>query len=354
MIYSEEAKATAAKVELILKVARAAFVDAIDFLACIETLEAGNQPEIIQSLGAAKAGRTAELIQRTLFGHCLMSVMTAFDPLRSGDFHLAVGMALVAQQTPRMALCMMKGTNLADIEAAERHWAECLNFEHLGALRTYRNKSVAHMSEYPADMDQPLVHQLFDLARMTAKVVELLARGTGIAQVSLASQVVPFRENGRAFWDKWKQPDGVKTPLARSEELLTRVKEALTPNRLPLLIVIDGADGCGKSSLASWLAWQLGMPAVQLDLYLTDLTPMRWLTTELARVVKHRIDNGRPVILDGVCALDVVDQIKYKADFLIFLRGGSEQSSLAPQIAAYRSRQRPDELAQFTLEGYVE
>jgi hypothetical protein len=99
----------------------------------------------------------------------------------------------------------------------------------------------------------------------------------------------------------------MKTPLLRSEELLTRVKEALTPNRLPLLIVIDGADNSGKSSLASWLAWQLGMPAVQLDLYLTDLHPMRWLTAELARVVKHRIDNGRPVILDGVCALDVVD-----------------------------------------------
>ena len=82
---------------------------------------------------------------------------------------------------------------------------------------------------------------------------------------------------------------------------------------------------------------------------------MRWLITEFARVVKHRIDNGRPVILDGVCALDVVDQIKCKADFLIFLRGGSERSSLAPQIEqAYRSPQRPDELADFTLEGYVE
>jgi hypothetical protein len=130
MTYSEEAKATAAKVELILKVARAAFFDAIDFLACIETLEAGNQPEIIQPLTAAKAGRTAELIQRALFGHCLMSVMTAFDPVRSGDFHLAVGMMLIAEQTLRMALCGM------DIEAAEGHWAECLNFEHLGTLRT--------------------------------------------------------------------------------------------------------------------------------------------------------------------------------------------------------------------------
>jgi 2-phosphoglycerate kinase len=66
----------------------------------------------------------------------------------------------------------------------------------------------------------------------------------------------------------------MKTPILRSAELLDRIKEALTPNQLPLLIAIDGADGCGKSSLASWLAWQLGIPAVQLDLYLTSLEPV--------------------------------------------------------------------------------
>ena len=56
MTYSEEAKATAAKVEQILKVAKASFFDAIDFLGCIEMLEAGNRPEIVQSLAAAKRG----------------------------------------------------------------------------------------------------------------------------------------------------------------------------------------------------------------------------------------------------------------------------------------------------------
>jgi AbiU2 len=207
MTYSEEAKATAAKVERILKVAKVSFVDAIDFLGCIEILEAGNRPEIIQSREAAKAERAADLIQRALFGHCLMSVMTAFDPVRPGDFHLRVGMTLVAEQIPRMALGEMKGTSLADIEAAERRWAECLNFEHLESLRAYRNKSVAHMSQFPAGMQQPVVRHIFDLAKMTAKVAELLANGTGIAGVSLESQIVPFRESGRAIWEKWKQSD---------------------------------------------------------------------------------------------------------------------------------------------------
>jgi hypothetical protein len=149
----------------------------------------------------------------------------------------------------------------------------------------------------------------------------------------------------------------LKKPLPGSEELLARIKQALTPNRLPLLIVIDGADLCGKSSLASWLAWQLGVPAVQLDLYLTDLHPIQWLASELARVVSHRIDNKkrpRSVIIDGVCALDAVDQIKRKADFLVFVRGGDEGSSLAPQILAYRSQRRHDQLAHFTLDGWVE
>ncbi len=203
--YSEEAKATAAKVERILKVARAAFFNAIDFLNCIEALEAGNRSEILRSLEAANAGPAADLVQKALFERLLMGVMTAFDPVRRGDFHLGVGMKLVAEEAPRIVLCQMRGANLADIEAAERRWDECLkNRESLNALRTYRNKVVAHLSEYPADKDKPIVRQLFDLAARTAKVAELLAHGTGIAAVSLESQVIPFRESSRAFWEKWK------------------------------------------------------------------------------------------------------------------------------------------------------
>jgi hypothetical protein len=58
------------------------------------------------------------------------------------------------------------------------------------------------MSQFPANMQQPVVRHLFDLARMTAKVAELLAHGTGMAKLSLESQVVPFRESGRVFWEK--------------------------------------------------------------------------------------------------------------------------------------------------------
>jgi uridine kinase len=143
----------------------------------------------------------------------------------------------------------------------------------------------------------------------------------------------------------------MKLPIPRSEELLDQIKQALTPDRLPLLIAIDGVDGVGKSSLASWLGWQLGMPAIQLDLYLTSLEPIQWLTPELQRAVSCRLDRDRPVIVDGILILDALDQIGRKADFFVWV-DSDRHSSLTPQMAAYRSRQRrtPD----FTIAGYTD
>ena len=140
-------------------------------------------------------------------------------------------------------------------------------------------------------------------------------------------------------------------PIPRSNELLDQIKEALTPNRLPLLIAIDGADGIGKSSLASWLAWQLGMPAIQLDLYLTSLEPVQWLTADLQRAVSRRLDRECPVIVDGVLVLDALDQVGCKADFLIWV-DGERDSSFTQQLVDYRAceRRSPD----FTIAGYTD
>jgi pantothenate kinase-related protein Tda10 len=150
----------------------------------------------------------------------------------------------------------------------------------------------------------------------------------------------------------------MKEPIPRSDELLDRLQEALTPNRLPhrlpLLTAVDGADGIGKSSLASWLAWQLGMPAVQLDLYLTCLKPVRQLTEELQRVVAHRIDRKRPLIIDGVLALDALDQIGRKADSVIFVMSNYTTSPLASQVEEYQSRRELPQRANFIIDGYSE
>jgi uridine kinase len=145
----------------------------------------------------------------------------------------------------------------------------------------------------------------------------------------------------------------VKVPIPRSVELLDRVRTELTPDRRPLLIAIDGADGIGKSSLASWLAWQLGTPAIHLDLYLTCVQPIQWLTPDLKRVVDRRLDQKRPVIVDGVLILDALEQIGRSADFVVFVKGVGS-ISLAGQLVEYRERRNLPGCADFSLEGYVE
>jgi hypothetical protein len=144
----------------------------------------------------------------------------------------------------------------------------------------------------------------------------------------------------------------VKEPIPRSVELLDRVQTELTPDRRPLLIAIDGADGIGKSSLASWLAWQTGMPTVHLDLFLTSLHPIQWLTADLKHAVDRRLDRKRPVIVDGVLVLDALDQIGRKADFLVFVKG-TAGIGLASQLADYWLRPKLPERAHFTLDGYA-
>jgi hypothetical protein len=147
----------------------------------------------------------------------------------------------------------------------------------------------------------------------------------------------------------------MKQPLTRSPELLQAVKTALTPQRLPLLIAIDGADGCGKTSLASWLGWQLGMPSIPLDVFVWRLNPLQWRIPELQRVLAKRVDDERrPVIIDSVLVLDALQQVGRKADYLIFVHGGGGSLGLQAQIDAYQARWRPQELADFQIQGYDE
>jgi len=154
----------------------------------------------------------------------------------------------------------------------------------------------------------------------------------------------------------------LKSPLPGYNELLVRLKERLGPERLPLLIAVDGPCGVGKSTLTSWLCWQLEMPSVHLDLYLIRNTePQQWRTDDLQRVIEARIGHGGPVIVEGVVLLDVLTQIGRSPDFLIYIRGESADPDEDEDIAAlepdfqrvvreYGSRREPEKRAQCVLD----
>ena len=146
----------------------------------------------------------------------------------------------------------------------------------------------------------------------------------------------------------------MKNALSGYDELCARIQAALGPERRPLLIGIDGAPGWGKTSTATWLAWQLGTPVVHLDFY-TDMATRR-LTTgagEVARLIDYRLGSGKPIIVEGILLLEALEAARRRPDFLVFIDGEPE-GKYSERIRDYRDRYDPRSKADFVLPGYDE
>src|SRR5262245_26616854 len=106
---TKRAEEAAAKAERILRVARAAWFEAIDLCSCIEMLEASNEPNVIASINNAKAGDVVDLIRKALLGRLVLGVTGALASYRvPGDFHLRVAMDLIREEIPRQVF-LLKG-----------------------------------------------------------------------------------------------------------------------------------------------------------------------------------------------------------------------------------------------------
>jgi hypothetical protein len=145
----------------------------------------------------------------------------------------------------------------------------------------------------------------------------------------------------------------IKSPLPESAALLERIQQRLGADRAPLLIAVDGTDGVGKSSLASWLAWQLGAPAIYLDLYvIKDSKPLRWRGELLCLVHARLVVHAGPLIVEGILLLDALAQIGRKPDFLVYV-DGQRGPGLSNRLADYRVRFKPEQQAHFRLQGFI-
>ena len=140
-------------------------------------------------------------------------------------------------------------------------------------------------------------------------------------------------------------------PIENSIDLLRTLQRKLGPNRLPLIIGIDGRSGAGKSSLASWLAWQLGMPSVHLDLYVErDSEPLSWRYEDLTRVITARLELARPIIVEGICLCQPLQAIDRDPDYWVWVENlGSPKPGPSDPTGDYVAEFNPEANADFTL-----
>jgi len=152
--------------------------------------------------------------------------------------------------------------------------------------------------------------------------------------------------------------------------LHAKVSEALGPGRRPILIGLDGRNGHGKTSTASWLAWQFGMSSIYLDLFIEEQKSeggaiCKWRTDDLARCIKSCEAKQKPLVIEGVLLLDVLSAIQKTPDFLVVVEKSDplrsrdrsqdddlidrREFSLSYQITKYFERRRPSDIADFKL-----
>jgi len=107
--------------------------------------------------------------------------------------------------------------------------------------------------------------------------------------------------------------------LTKHREILRFVAERSLP-RSKLTIGIDGVDGAGKSPLARFLSWQLGIPSLETDMFLKKgetFPSLRY--DELKNLVEFRHLLDRPVIIEGLFLLEVLDNLNISPDILIYV-----------------------------------
>jgi hypothetical protein len=114
-------------------------------------------------------------------------------------------------------------------------------------------------------------------------------------------------------------------------------------SRQPGIIGIDGALGCGKTTLARHLCNELQCESLHLDSYLLKgqgsfVSSIQY--RDLCDAIAHK---KRPFILEGLCLLAVVEHLPLRPDFLVYVD---------PEVRFRNARKSP--LLQSEVREYIE
>jgi uridine kinase len=100
-----------------------------------------------------------------------------------------------------------------------------------------------------------------------------------------------------------------------TSEILTVLR-----TREPRVVGIDGGDGSGKSSLASLLSRKLGWLNINLDDYVEKNIGCYMEHIHYDEVRNNFNDAGKPIIIEGVCLLAVLERLEQHLDILIYVK----------------------------------
>ena len=117
-------------------------------------------------------------------------------------------------------------------------------------------------------------------------------------------------------------------------------------------IAVDGRDGVGKSTLSRFLAWQLMIPTIEVDLLVEGQEdPYPYNSSVLKYLIDARHRNDRPVIVEGLFLLKRLKEIGVCADTIIYVEKHNWAGSYTwrKQFEEYEVEYSPKQAAHFVF-----
>jgi len=122
------------------------------------------------------------------------------------------------------------------------------------------------------------------------------------------------------------------------------------------LVAIDGFQGAGKSALATEIAATLGMRCVHLDDFL--LSGRAGFVEFLKYPELSNALANRPVLVEGVCLLEVLERLALRPDMLVYVDSAIPEKNtargrgqVACEIMSYHKRFQPISVADVIYGG---
>lgn len=110
--------------------------------------------------------------------------------------------------------------------------------------------------------------------------------------------------------------------------------------RRGVIVTIDGRDGVGKTTLGRYLAWHFNVTLIETDLFLIPTRDyLIHLDDQINRIIERRITSRRPVIVEGISILQVMQRISRVPDFSIYVTNRAHPGSklLAQKLSTYEA-----------------
>ena len=101
------------------------------------------------------------------------------------------------------------------------------------------------------------------------------------------------------------------------QQVLTALKGPLD-NLPPIVVAIDGRSGVGKTTLGRFLSWRFNVTLLETDLYLErNIGALNYRQDEIQRIIDQRLQGDRPIIVEGMLALDVLYSVDRIPSFYV-------------------------------------